>query len=230
MSARLDRSPNASLRRVGTSTRACVDRIVATYALATEQDRHDGAAWYADAESVATDLAYAGDVTLPHAAAVIAHLSPRTSWTRNVSGAWSLITQGYAIGCLGSNVARARVALKSSDPLGTINGPKTRAFAANILGDRDAVTIDVWAARTALGRFDGVEHTLGRVGVYDALAHAYRLAAARLGTDPTTVQATCWIVERGRSGWAEANAALEEIASGYDAIAPTESELAAAGW
>ena len=45
------------------------------------------------------------------------------------------------------------------------------------------------------------EKALSRVGVYDAIEHSYRLAAARLGVDPVTVQATTWIVARnGRKG------------------------------
>lgn len=231
MTTRLDRSPNATLRRLGTSTRATVDRIVRTYALATPEQCAEGADWYGSAGAVVDDLARVGQISREHAAAVISHLSPRTDWTRNVTGAWSLVTSGIAPTCLRANVDRARRALRSTDPLDSFgpDAPKTRRFARNIMGDRDAVTVDVWAARTALGRWDA-ERDLRRAGAYDAIEHAYRLAARRIGTDPTTVQATCWIVERGRSGWAEADAALESVAAQYDAMAPTAEALAAAGW
>lgn len=221
MTHRLDRRPNAALSRIGTSTRATVDRIVCTYLEATDDQRAEGAAWYADASSVVDDLARVGGITREHAAAVVSHLSPRTSWTRNVTGAWSLVTSGIAPTCLRANVHRARAALRSTDPLSTFGptAPKTTRFARNILGDRDAVTVDVWAVRTALGQRENPEQLLRRAGVYEAIEHAYRLAARRLGTDPTTVQATCWIVERGRSGWTEADAALEELAQAYDAMA-----------
>jgi hypothetical protein len=232
MSTRLDRRPDASLRRIGTSTRATVDRIVTTYLEATAEQAEEGAAWYADAGSVVDDLARVGGITREHAAAVVSHLSPRTSWTRNVTGAWSLVTSGTAPTCLRANVHRARAALRSSCPLDTFGptAPKTRRFARNILGDRDAVTVDVWAVRTALGTRSDPEALLRRVGVYDAVEHAYRLAARRLGTDPTTVQATCWIVERGRSGWAEADAALEALAAEYDAMAETITDADAASF
>jgi hypothetical protein len=232
MANRLDRSPNASLRRIGTSTRACVDRIVCTYLEATTEQVAEGAAWYADAHGVALDLARTGGISVEHAATVISHLSPRTSWTRNVTGAWSLVTTGIAPRCLRSNVDRARASLLSSDPLDTFGprAPKTRRFARNILGDRDAVTVDVWAVRVALGDRPDAETLLRRAGVYEAIEHAYRLAATRLGVDPTDVQATTWIVVRGRSGWAEADAALESIAETYDAAAPSADDLARAGW
>lgn len=187
---------NDALRKLGTSTRATVDRILAVFDRATVSDVEAGASWYADAGSIADMLAPRAG-SREHAAAVIAHLSPRTTWSRNVAGAVSLLTDGSTAGCIGANVDRARGALASPDPLATLNGPKTRRFALNILGDRDAVTVDVWAARVAFGdRVPDPETALRRTGVYDAIEHAYRLAAARRGVDPTTMQATSWIVAR----------------------------------
>lgn len=196
MAASLDTRPAASFARIGTSTRATVDRIVRTYRDATPSDCEAGVRWYGDAELTATELARAGRTTVETAAAVIAHLSPRTPWSRNVNGAWSLVTTGEAPGCLSANVGRARRALHSDAPLETLNGPKTRAFASNILGDREAVTVDVWALRVALGDRPDADKLLRRTGTYEAVSHAYRLAARRLGVDPVTVQATTWIVAR----------------------------------
>ncbi len=192
----LDRRPDAVLRRAGTTTRATVDRIVDAYAHATPADLEAGARWYDDAGVVARDVALSGGVSAEHAAAVVAHLSPRTPWARNVAGAAALVTSGQAPGCLSANVGRARRALSSAAPLDTLQGPKTRAFAANILGDRDAVTVDVWAARVALGDRPDLDQVLRRAGMYDALAHCYRLAARRVGVDPVTMQATTWVVAR----------------------------------
>lgn len=189
-------------KATGTTVRACADRIVATYGRATAEDRESGAAWYADGERIISDLSEQTGHTREHVAAVVSHLSPRTTWSRNVYGATMLVTTGTAPTCIGANVERARKALASDSPLDTFGGPKTRRFARNLLGDRTVVTVDVWAARVAFG--DSVpnpEAALSRVGVYDAVEHAYRLAAARLGVDPVTVQATTWIVARnGRKG------------------------------
>lgn len=189
-------------RATGTTVRACADRIVATYARATAADREAGASWYADGESIIADLSARTGYSREHVAAVVSHLSPRTTWSRNVYGATMLVTTGTAPTCIGSNVDRARRALQSDAPLDTFGGPKTRRFARNLLGDRTVVTVDVWAARVAFG--DSVENpeaALSRVGVYDAVEHAYVCAAARLGVDPVTVQATTWVVARnGRKG------------------------------
>jgi hypothetical protein len=121
-----------------------------------------------------------------------------------VAGAYVLVAHGpeaaAELGCTGANVYRAARALESADPLSTF-GPKahkTRRFARNLLGDRRSVTVDVWAARTALGdTVEDPERALRLVGVYAAVEHAYQLAARRRGVDPTTMQATCWVVERG---------------------------------
>jgi hypothetical protein len=195
-------SHTATLQRAtGTTVRACADRIVRTYQRATDDDMTRGAAWYADGETIVHALSAESGYSPEHVAAVVSHLSPRTTWSRNVYGATMLVTTDTAPTCIRANVERARRALASDTPLDTFGGPKTRRFARNLLGDRSVVTVDVWAARVAFGdSVDNPEAALSRVGVYDAVEHAYRLAAARLGVDPVTVQATTWIVARnGRS-------------------------------
>ncbi len=187
----------AALAKNGTTVRACVDRIVATFDRATPRDIEEGSTWYADGEALCATLAGQSNYSVETCAAVVAHLSPRTTWARNVAGATALLLTGRALPeCLTANVARARVAMDSADPLGTLNGPKTRRFALNILGDREAVTVDVWAARIALGADIDPNATLARRGVYAALEHCYRVAARRIGVDPVTVQATTWVVAR----------------------------------
>jgi hypothetical protein len=195
-----------TLRHVAnTSTRAMVDRIVATYERATDADIANGAAWYGDGEQIIETLAAQTGHSREHVAAVVSHLSPRTMWGRNVYGATMLVTTGTAPTCIRDNVDRARRALQSADPLDTF-GPKahkTARFARNLLGDRSVVTVDVWAARIAFGPNATVdpERALKRAGVYAAVEHAYILAGKRLGVDPVTVQATTWVVIRnGRKG------------------------------
>jgi len=193
-------SPNKALQhRAGTSTRACVDRIVSTFNRATAADIEAGAQWYGEGENFIRSLAAQTGRDIETVAAVVAHLSPRTTWQRNLFGATMLLTTGTAPTCIAANVERARKALDSADPRSTFGkgAPKTRRFMANLLGERDVVTVDVWAARVALGPRDDAEQCLSRVGVYDAIERAYIIAAQRLGVDPVTVQATTWIVARG---------------------------------
>lgn len=204
MALKLSRKPDDVLRRVGAGgTRSTVERILKVWQRATPSDVEAGARWYADGGLLLSVLVDNGAPSMEHAAAVVSHLSPRTSWQRNVMGAMEIVTRGPAAarraGCLGANVDRAARSLASPTPLDTfgVKAPKTARFARNLLGDREAVTVDVWAARVAFGDVCAdPEATLGKAGVYDATEHAYRLAARRAGVDPTTMQATTWIVVR----------------------------------
>ena len=200
-------TPNQALRNAyGTDIRACVARILATWHAADDSDRAAGHAWYTEAGKHAAILAERHGTTREHAAAVLAHLSPRTFWARNVAAAYSLYADGTAAHCLTRNVDAARVAMGSTHPLSTFSpvAKKTRAFAANILGDTQRVTVDVWAVRIALGdttkRNNPIDDIpLKRVGVYEAIERAYQVAAERAGVTPAVMQATTWITTRGRA-------------------------------
>lgn len=186
---------NARLRKAGLPTvETLTRRILATFDRATASDVEAGSTWYSEAQDLAFHLGRNSGWGLRYAAAVISHLSPRTTWARNVTGAITLLTYGErADGIIGANYDRAQAALNLEvDPEETFGGPKTLRFFRNITGDVEAVTVDVWAARVA-----GVDEALlGRVGVYDAVEAAYQRAARRRGVTPATMQATTWVVAR----------------------------------
>lgn len=191
------RTPDAILRASAeTNVAACVRRILATFDRATPAMVAAGATWYPDAYGVCASIAAGTHHDVDTVARVLAQLSPRTPWARNVAGAAHMMaTDGDRMpGILSANHARALDTLRKGAPL---NGPKVRSFHANIMGDHEAVTIDVWAARTALGTtMAPADLILDRSGVYGALAHAYRVAASKRGVSPATLQAVAWIVAR----------------------------------
>jgi len=187
---------NRALKRAGLPTlETLTRRIVRVFDRATPADVESGSTWYSEAQDLATDLGRTSGHGRLVAAAVISHLSPRTTWTRNVTGAITLLTYGErADGIIGANFDRARAVLDDGydDPADSFGGPKTRRFYLNIIGDTEAVTVDVWAARVA-----GVDESLlSRAGVYDAVEEAYRRAARARAVEPSTMQATTWIVAR----------------------------------
>lgn len=197
--------------RAGVTLETAVRRVLARFDAATPSDLEAGAQWYGGAESIVATMSRVTGRSAETCAAVVAHASPRTTWQRNLAVAWAILTtapgesafdRGRSAGGMGGNVSRAVAALDAIAPLATLNGPKTAAFARNITGDRDAVTVDVWAVRAALspnylrGTGDNAESILSRGGVYGAVAQAYRIAARRRGVDPTTMQATVWVVVR----------------------------------
>ncbi len=192
-------SRDAAARRIfGVTVDTLASRIVRTFDAATASDIESGARWYPLAGELASDLARESGYSVDVAAAVISHLSPRSSWTRNVLAARALLVDDIALaGVMGRELARARSARDDGfdDLIDSFSSSalKTRSFYRNIIGDVESVTVDVWACRVA-----GVsESLLSRKGAYDVLEHAYRLAARRRGIDPSTMQAVTWIVARG---------------------------------
>jgi hypothetical protein len=72
------------------------------------------------------------------------------------------------------------------------------AFARNIAGDWNEVTIDMWAFRAACGDL-AIEKYLARKGAYETVAEAYRIAAKKFGIAPAQMQAIVWVAIRGRA-------------------------------
>lgn len=66
-----------------------------------------------------------------------------------------------------------------------LSGRKVRAFAANLRGDLDVCTIDVW-----MGRYFGYE-TITKAA-YDAIEETVKMMAKREGCKPAEMQAEIW--------------------------------------
>jgi len=156
-----------------------------------------GMEWYAHAREEARIMALDNDVSEEIAAYVIAATSPRTFWSSNVKHARAILAYEDApSGALGTNHARG-MAIRDYG-IGHIgNGPKVNAFARNIAGDWDAVTIDMWAFAAACG--DLPASMLARRGAYETVADAYRIAAKKFGIAPAQMQAIVWVAIRGRA-------------------------------
>jgi len=196
--------------KASTTLRSTTDRIMRVLDKATAEQLDRGAQWYPDGNVTVRDLAKVGGISEERAAIVVAHLSPQTGWQRNVIGAYGLVLDDHAPHCINRNVMRARMSLHADDPWSTFGAEawKTLRFARNLLGDTSVVTVDIWATRIAFGMGWGkqwrtdkaydakLDLYLGRVGVYEAVEHAYKLVGRRSGICPTVVQATTWIVAR----------------------------------
>jgi hypothetical protein len=193
---KLTRSEAAKLRH-------SVARVDGWLSVATAQDLADGLAWYdrayREAETMATDYG----IPIRHCAGVIAALSPRVQWAENVKAAHKMLAAAWAYqpeprtnGMLRNRRKAWRIA-QGEDPELVLGGPKVRAFFANIMGDREAVTIDVWAARAA----EGCANTNAPVRRrYLLLAESYRRVARARGMHPRDVQAAVWTVHRRLHG------------------------------
>lgn len=200
---------------------AMVRRITRQFRRADAADLAAGLGWYAEALRVARAIASAWGVSVETAVGIIAAKSPQCRWSTNVVVAERIVAaavRGDAecprSGLTATSATAWRIAqgeaplsaLGTVSPTGrVISGHKVRSFYANILGDTDAVTVDMWAYAVALDAWRTDERTGERIptdatmsaGQYVMIAWAYRHAAAILGVTPRECQAACWVAARG---------------------------------
>ncbi len=183
--------------------------IVSIFHQAQPTDWTAGMEWYPLAHSLAQRIAGTLDVSVAQAAYAIAAISPRTSWPENVR-AINAIAQHMADGgqfgdfsvtpklrVTNINLSKAFAILTTGDLAYIGNGPKTRAFADNILHPETslAVTIDSWAYRIAAGMINVTDEVpvAIRGKVYDEVAAAYIEVANFSGLLPLELQAITWV-------------------------------------
>lgn len=203
------------------SSYAMVRRICSVVRGASPEARRAGEVWYDAVAELLDTVAEHYGIDAELVRGVFAETSPRVSVATNVwmtVAACELAASGRpVVGNVKGLRDRVRAAARvlsgdtsnlQLDPDGRLStSRKVRSFWANLSGDTEAVTVDVWAARIA-----GCSHPDGQPsgGSYVAVAEAYRRAAARLGMTPREVQAVAWC-------------AFRQDVSGQDA----EEELAA---
>lgn len=173
-----------------------VSNIVRTFRAADDSQMARGMSWYADAHTFALAL---DAESVERAAGIIAALSPRVEWERNMTLASRVYAEGFASGTLTDGTRKADAIYAGSQPLAILGGDKVRAFYRAILDPRAGhVVIDRHAFDVAIGRVtdDNTRKILSRVGAYDYVANLYREAAEILGISATAVQAVTWIVWR----------------------------------
>lgn len=177
------------------------DNVLAAYRTADRTLKSHGLAWYPTAAEVAAEVAQRAGIPFLNGAAVLAVLSPQTSWGHNVKWAFA-IADAHANGDplpamgLGNNLRRATLALTTLDDVERTKGTlKVHNFYGSIIGRPGAVCIDRHAIRIAEGT-DDVETSLSD-SVYNRYADAYRAAARVLKRRVADVQAATWCDYRG---------------------------------
>lgn len=172
-------------------------RVMTVYRHADATHIADGLAWYDNAHAEAVKL----DPARPRrAAGVIAALSPRTAWPRNLELARQAYANGRATGTMRMCTAAADQILDGADPLDVLRGPKVCAFFTLIdnPGDPETVCVDRHAIDVAVGRrmddrLRSCWYPLERRGLYALFADRYRRAARLTRMRPAQVQAITWL-------------------------------------
>jgi len=185
--------------------KAMISRIVACYRSADLTQVIAGRNWYPTVKKIAEHI----HPSYIAGAGVIAALSPRVKWDENIKAAVTVCQVALSgseippdvIGMCRNRdkawkIARGEYKYSPLELLNSSNGAyKVNAFFANIIGDTQLVTVDVWAARVAIPEFDeeSVRHNR-----YLMVQDAYQKAAKRIGDiTPRDLQAVCWVNVRG---------------------------------
>jgi hypothetical protein len=190
--------------------------ILAVYQLANTLDRANGMAWYANAKNIALDLCRKyRNISLVQAAGVIAALSPRNKWERNVADAENLIrvfsidpesVDSVKVCTFGANKAKAIRILQENpqsegEVLAILSGPKLQEFYCCIAGWSTEVCIDghaysIWAGdRITLANVPSIGKKLRATIKADYVA-----AAQEAGITAYEMQAVTWCAWRRLHG------------------------------
>jgi len=181
-----------------------ISNILDVYKQASPLDVAEGLRWYEAAKLECTNLARRNGISLRQAVGIVAALSPRVNWGRNVIAAQNLV-RGLPGEGFGANKSKAFKILEGADPDDILGGDKVTAFFSNILRPltSTAVTIDRWAIRVTLGSQDwSTKVNTPTAKQYLQLGSEYREAAALVGLRPLELQAITWVtIKRLCGAW-----------------------------
>lgn len=173
--------------------------VLRVYHEATKEELHEGMNWYADVHQEAERLADTYRVTLKHAAGIIAALSPRMRWGRNIDEAEQILLcdgdehASLIVGsALGDNVRKACSIARGDSPEVVLQGNKVRAFYQCIVEPESPLTVcvDVHAYSIWLGRPEPGPTLSDRL--YARVASDYVAVARSLSLVPCQLQAITW--------------------------------------
>lgn len=178
-----------------------VDNILAVYAGASGDTMRSGLAWYPLAHAFAQSL----DSDVDRAAAVIAVISPNTSWSANKTLALKAYANRSGVGVgFPDKVNKVNRLFAGETPSSVVGGPKVTAFYLRILnphGEGSLPVIDRHAQDIADGIRNSEKTRKPPKGKsYLAYAESYLEAARRVGINSGALQAITWETWREAHG------------------------------
>ena len=167
--------------------------------LATPWELLEGKEWYANAKIDCLMLSHLHGVPTNTVAGMVAALSPRNRWSRNVVDAESVILHGECatVATFKTNKAKAVRILQGEWPLDVLSGNKVRAFYTCIVDPlTDDVCVDGHAYGVACGYGQRVQVKRITDTEYTKISQAYQCVASANELAPHQVQAITWLVYR----------------------------------
>lgn len=162
------------------------------YHKATEDTRATGRDWYVTARETVDEYAQAWALPRPMVAGIIAALSQRRTWQVNLRMA-RLCIAGHRPRGLSAPIDKATAIRNGADPDTVLTGNKIRAFYRAILGDSEAIVLDVHMLRAA---GHGKSTTPKQ---YRELALVLHEEALSVHETPAAYQAIVWCQVRGKA-------------------------------
>lgn len=191
-----------------------VSNILSVYRLAKTSEVIEGSQWYPTAKLIAERIASEYSMAVSTVVGVIAALSPRNKWERNLVDAENLIrvwnvdhdsADSVKVCTFSKNKLKAIQILNEQasydDVLTILSGPKLREFYTCIMGYVEDVCIDghaysVWAGdRITLDSIPRIGIKLRR-----EIKSDYVNAAKKVGIKPSEMQAITWCAWRRLHG------------------------------
>lgn len=170
--------------------------LIKRYKQATKAQHQGGLDWYFKANDICYKLAAKYNTTPMKVAGIIAALSPRNKWERNIQDAESVLKHGMKARCCTTHTFKQKavdiLALPDCLPYAItyiLKGPKITNFFWNIYKPNDSklVTLDSWAFRAA-GLSDNP-----KVKERRECTKAYLDVAKEVGLKPHQLQAIVWV-------------------------------------
>jgi hypothetical protein len=178
------------------------NNILRMFDMATMDEIYLGCEWYAEANRQAQTICANTGYNLAAVCGIIAALSPRNKWSRNIEDVRNLLADDNAkVSTFHRNKAKAAEIKSLLNPsfdqvLDIIKGDKVCSFYANILNPNlpDIVTVDSHAIGVWLGSRATGQSAKG--DAYQTIQQAYIDTANGLGLIPCQLQAITWLTYR----------------------------------
>ena len=158
-----------------------------------------GHAWYVEAHTIARDMATEHLVPIEVSAGILAALSRRMPWARNVLLTERMLSSLGTLdhGCLSRSLEQARAIYGGADPDRVLRGLKTNAFHHAIVtaGESQIAVIDTHAWSMLTGVRTAPPPNRGQ---YRLAADMMTRGSRRVGVGLHEFQATTWLAWRSR--------------------------------
>ena len=146
--------------------------------------------WYEISSQDISRYASRLELSADFVADVVAILSPRIQVSRNARLAHQFITTDSTAGIMNNRVQAIDYYRRTGKVSQT--GQKVKNFSANLRGNFDLVTIDVWMSRAFGVDYDGVNSPAKSDAVYAQMSGRITRLASRFSVSPASFQACVW--------------------------------------